>query len=161
MDGKISPVRTGNVDTSARGTYSVTYTCVDAAGNSAVPVTRIIKTIFSTAQPTVSVEGGMSVDEGGILDFVVSLSHQYQYPVDVYYVTVPWCSATAGSDYVHTDDFVRFEPGQTEHTVGITTIQDEDGIQEGDETVCLEILLTVNYVLSSTDYSAEGTITEP
>ena len=42
VDGIIEPTSTDNVDTSHAGTYTVTYSCRDAAGNSAPGVSRIV-----------------------------------------------------------------------------------------------------------------------
>ena len=41
----------GTVDTSNPGTYTVTYTCTDASGNSATPVTRTVTVIAMGAEP--------------------------------------------------------------------------------------------------------------
>ena len=40
VDGTIEPTSTDNVDTSQAGTYTLTYSCQDAAGNDATPVER-------------------------------------------------------------------------------------------------------------------------
>ena len=55
LDGNISAniVTSGSVDTSTTGTYTITYTVSDAAGNSATPVTR-------TVQVTAATNGGGS-----------------------------------------------------------------------------------------------------
>ena len=40
VDGVLSPIVTGSVDTSTDGTYTLTYNISDAAGNAATPATR-------------------------------------------------------------------------------------------------------------------------
>ncbi len=135
LDGPITPTTSGSVNASARGTYTITYACMDTAGNGATPVTRTVQFTFSTIQPTVSIAGGATATEGDSLDFVINLSHVYEYPVEFNYVTVDG-DAIAGNDYVFVNGLIIFEPGQTEHTISIETIRDD--IQEGDEEMYFE-----------------------
>ena len=151
------PTVSGSVNASARGTYTVTYACMDTAGNSATPVTRTVQFTFSTTQPTVSIAGGTTATEGNSLDFVINLSHLYEYSVDVYFVTIDG-DAIAGSDYTFANDFVRFEPGQTSHTVSIETTIDD--IQEGDEIMYFEIVFATGAKVSNTQDAAVGTISD-
>ena len=155
IDGKITPKMSGSVNSSARGTYTITYNCIDTAGNSAIPATRTVQFIISTVQPIVSVVGAATT-EGNSLDFVISLSHPYEYPVDAYYVTVDG-QAIAGSDYTFTSDFVRFEPGQIEHTVSVETTIDDS--QEGDEKMYFELTFVTDAKISN-EYIATGTISD-
>ncbi|PID83294.1 hypothetical protein CSB11_02020 [Candidatus Campbellbacteria bacterium] len=45
VDGAVTPTVTENVNTAVLGSYTVTYNCTDAAGNSAVPRTIIINIV--------------------------------------------------------------------------------------------------------------------
>lgn len=45
VDGNIIPIRTGVVDTSTLGTYSITWNCNDAAGNAAVEVVQTVNVV--------------------------------------------------------------------------------------------------------------------
>ncbi|MDE0526313.1 MAG: hypothetical protein OXI27_06950 [Thaumarchaeota archaeon] len=99
----------------------------------------------------------MAATEGDSLDFVISLSHPYAYAVDVYYITID-AGANAGSDYVFANDLVRFDPGQTKHTVSIETTADD--IQEGDESVRFELVDAYNAKISEGQWLAVGTISD-
>ena len=76
LDGTIAPIMSGLVNMSAPGAYIITYTCTDASGNSAQPINRTVQVTSSTIIPTTSFAGGATKDA---LDFVVSLSHTYEY----------------------------------------------------------------------------------
>jgi hypothetical protein len=57
MDGTDSVTVTGTVNTAVVGTYTLTYTAVDAAGNQALPVTRTVTVEAAVLSP---VSGGWS-----------------------------------------------------------------------------------------------------
>ena len=66
VDGTIIPtVASDTVDTTQVGTYAVTYSCTDAAGNDAIPVDRIV-TVTDRANTAPVAEAGphLQVDEG-------------------------------------------------------------------------------------------------
>ena len=66
VDGTIIPTVVSNtVDTTQVGTYAVTYSCTDAAGNDAIPVDRIV-TVTDRANTAPVAEAGphLQVDEG-------------------------------------------------------------------------------------------------
>lgn len=66
VDGELSPEVQNPVDTKVIGTYTITYTAVDSAGNAAAPVTR---TVHVEAKPATGGGGG-----GGVgLVFLASL----------------------------------------------------------------------------------------
>ena len=58
-DGDItsSIVRTGAVNTSVTGTYTLTYTVMDASGNSAEPVTRTVRVVSDGVTPVITILG--------------------------------------------------------------------------------------------------------
>ena len=65
VDGNITPTLTGTVNTAQVGTYTLTYSCVDTAGNQATPVSRtvIVETSVTpdTTPPVLLLTGSSSV----------------------------------------------------------------------------------------------------
>ena len=61
VDGTITPTSSGTVDASQAGTYTVTYSCRDAAGNDATPVEREViveaAPVSDTTPPTLALIG--------------------------------------------------------------------------------------------------------
>ena len=61
VDGAITPTSSGTVDASQAGTYTVTYSCRDAAGNDATPVEREViveaAPVSDTTPPTLALIG--------------------------------------------------------------------------------------------------------
>ncbi len=53
VDGALTPVVTGSVDTTTAGSYTLTYTATDAAGNSA-NVSRLVTVVASASAPSSS-----------------------------------------------------------------------------------------------------------
>ena len=158
VDGAIKPTVNGSVNVSVRDTYKITYMCTDMAGNVATAVTRTVQLTLPNVIPTAFVVGDMTATEGNDLDFIISLNHPYARAVDVYYITID-VEAVAGSDYTFDNDLVRFEPGQTTHTVSVNTTT--DSIQEGDEKMRLEIVAADNAEISADMWLAIGTISDP
>ena len=64
VDGTITPTSSGTVNTGTAGTYTLTYSCSDAAGNDATPVERevIVEAAPApdTTPPTLSLTGSAS-----------------------------------------------------------------------------------------------------
>lgn len=56
------------------------------------------------------------------------------------------------------NDFVIFDPRQTQHTISIETTA--DGTSEGDDRMYLEIVLTTNADISGEQWFAVGTISD-
>ena len=61
VDTSVDVVTTGSVDSDTAGTYTVTYTATDAAGNMAAAVTRKI-TVGDTTVPVITLTGDASVN---------------------------------------------------------------------------------------------------
>ena len=61
VDGAITPTSSGTVDASQAGTYTLTYSCQDAAGNDATPVEREViveaAPVSDTTPPTLALIG--------------------------------------------------------------------------------------------------------
>ena len=64
FDGAIAPTPTGEVDTSTPGDYTIAYSCVDAAGNQADPVSRTV-TVQDTTAPAIDLTGAGHVNHRG------------------------------------------------------------------------------------------------
>ena len=64
-DGSVTVSTSGTVDTSTVGTYTLTYSAIDAAGNTAAPMTRTVN-VVDTTKPVLTVNGvNPVVVEGG------------------------------------------------------------------------------------------------
>ena len=60
VDGTVTVTTTGTVDSSAVGTYTITYTASDSSGNAATAVTRTI-TVADTIAPVISLVGAATI----------------------------------------------------------------------------------------------------
>ncbi|OUS25374.1 hypothetical protein A9Q98_12435 [Thalassotalea sp. 42_200_T64] len=60
VDGTVTVTTTGSVDTAAIGSYTITYTATDAAGNSTT-MTRTV-TVADMVAPVISLTGGAEVN---------------------------------------------------------------------------------------------------
>ncbi|MBU6950260.1 Calx-beta domain-containing protein [Hahella sp. HN01] len=95
---------------------------------------------------------GSSVDEAaGQATLKLILNRASNAPVTVQYMTQDG-AATSGEDYVAASGSVTFEPGETEKTIAIEIIDDED--EEADEPFTVRITATENGVVAS----AVGTV---
>ncbi|MXX07032.1 MAG: hypothetical protein F4Z71_09750, partial [Gammaproteobacteria bacterium] len=105
-------------------------------------------------EPALSVaDARVNEADGAALEFVVSLSEPASEAVSVSYATRNG-SATAGEDYDAAQGALRFEPGDTEHTVSVTVL--DDAHDEGEETLTLELSAPQGAVLGRA--AATGTI---
>jgi uncharacterized repeat protein (TIGR01451 family) len=104
--------------------------------------------------PSVSV-GDVSVVEGGVATFTVTLSNPSSVDVVVGYSTVGG-AAVSGTDFTSTSGSVTIPAGSTEATVDVATTPDTT--DEGDETFQLDLTSATNGTLSPTGEPATGTI---
>ena len=107
---------------------------------------------------TTVVEPGLSVDdvtvaEGALATFTLTLSAAPAFPVDVDYATSPG-SAASGSDFVPRAGTVRFEALETTKTVAVATVDDPD--DEPGEIFTLDLTNPVGAAL--VDAEGEATI---
>jgi hypothetical protein len=66
FDANITVVTSESVDINTVGTYIITYSAVDAAGNSATPVTKAVNIIADTVAPVITLIGSntINIDQG-------------------------------------------------------------------------------------------------
>ena len=107
------------------------------------------------APPTVSIYDAPAVSEGESAEFAVRLSAASDVAVSVSYATVDG-TAEAGSDYTAASGVVSFEPGETEQTITVATL--DDGEVEAEETFTVELSAPSGALVG--DGTATGTITD-
>ena len=108
----------------------------------------------SVSSPTMAVTDAQATEgEDATLDFVVTLAAAAPAAVTVDYETRNG-TATAGDDYVAASGTLRFEPGETEKTVAVAIIDDDE--EDAGETFTLVLRNAVGAQLA--DAEAEGTI---
>ncbi len=114
-----------------------------AAATSAVIAIRNDDLPVITMAPLSTIEGN---DPARYLTTAVSLSAASQQIITVNYVLADG-SATAGSDYLPDSGIITFSPGQTEQTLGILVLGDQQA--EADEAFTLHLSDPVNARLDS------------
>ena len=108
----------------------------------------------SVSSPTMAVTDAQATEGAdATLDFVVTLAAAAPAAVTVDYATRNG-TATAGDDYVAASGTLRFEPGETEKTVAVVIIDDDE--EDAGETFTLVLRNAVGAQLA--DAEAEGTI---
>ena len=168
-------VRSGRVTIAARGrsaTISVpTYRDADAdegdermalnvpnPSNATVTPRYPIGTIRDgppIGAPEISVSDAEGVREGGRLAFEVTLDPAPQSEVTVQYRTVDG-TAVAPDDYTAARGTLTFAAGEASETVEVQAI--DDGVNEVDETLQVELVRVVSGDAAIVDGSGEGTI---
>ena len=106
---------------------------------------------------TLQVRAGAAVTEGTPATFTVRLAQPQSDGVTVHWTTADG-TATAGSDYVAASGKVVFAPGDTTHTVTVTTLHDT--VTEPDETFTVTLDDPNGGELDPSATSATGTITD-
>ena len=91
-DGTISPVTTGSVDASTPGTYTISYSCTDSAGNKAT-ASRTVEVLDTSSQtvdtppvqqdPVVTITAGSGITEGSTATFTITSSPAPASPITV------------------------------------------------------------------------------
>ncbi|MCY3933377.1 MAG: hypothetical protein OXH70_16845 [Acidobacteria bacterium] len=106
------------------------------------------------AEPELSV-GDVSVTEGSMADFAVTLAPSGESTVTVDYTTVDG-TAAAGADYTATSGTLTFAAGETSKTISVQTVDDTAG--ESDEVFTVTLSGPSNAALS--DDTGQATITD-
>ena len=96
-----------------------------------------------------------AVEEGDPAEFVVTLSSAASQAVTVAFATEEG-TAKAGSDYTATADTLRFEPGDTEKTITVSTVDDD----VAEETEAFTVKLRNPSGATLADDTGTGTITD-
>ena len=105
--------------------------------------------------PTLSIDDATAVSEGEAAEFTVRLSAPSSAAVAVSYATVDG-TALAGSDYTAASGVLRFEPGETERTITVATLADEQ--VEGTEGFTVELRAPSGATIA--DSTGAGTISD-
>ena len=105
--------------------------------------------------PGLSIDDAPAVREGETAEFVVRLSASSGVAATVSYRTFDG-TALAGFDYVAAEGTLRFEPGETTHTVAVATLTDD--LVEGPEGFTVELSDPSGATVA--DGTATGTITD-
>lgn len=155
--------------TSGQTTKTITVTTLNdflAEGNedfylnlttaSAAVITTAQGTGTITPPPAGVVVNDVSVAEGGVATFTLTLSGTPISDVVVNYATAD-NTATAGSDYTAASGSVTFTAGQTTKTVSVTTLN--DFLAESNESFYLNLSTASGAVIN--DSQGVGTITPP
>ena len=122
----------------------------------AVTVSSVTVTIIEQTVPTLSVAGG-SAQEGGSVDFVVTLSTASSKSVAVGYATADDTAVSPG-DYAAASSSLTFAPGETSKTVAVATFNDI--LHEPTETFTLGLTNPTNAEIQSGAGTGTGTITD-
>ena len=93
------------------------------------------QTVTNNTLPDVSIAPA-SATEGDSIEFTVTITPGPAVQTDVFYFTASE-TATEGVDFEDISGLLTFNPGETEKTVTVTTIEDE--IDEGSETFILSV----------------------
>ena len=107
------------------------------------------------APPELVIDDAPPVSEGETAEFTVRLSAASGVAVTVSYRTVDG-TAVAGSDYTSTSGALRFDPGETTHTIAVPLLEDESA--EAEEVFTVELSAPSGATL--TDGTGTGTITD-
>ena len=107
------------------------------------------------APPELVIDDAPPVSEGETAEFTVRLSGASGVAVTVSYRTVDG-TAVAGSDYTSTSGALRFDPGETTHTIAVPLLEDESA--EAEEVFTVELSAPSGATL--TDGTGTGTITD-
>lgn len=120
--------------------------------NSYVVDGTAVATIVDGEQPTISI-GDVTVTEGQAATFPVRMSKAWNKAVRVSYSTAG-VTATSGSDFYAASGYLTLQPGVTNATVTVFTI--DDGTSENSETFDVNLSDAVNATI--VDPSGRGTI---
>jgi len=82
VDGNVSVSISGNVDTATVGSYTVTYTAQDSAGNEASVSREVV--VESKYKILITRKEGNTAKYGRSAYFTISLSHKPTHPVEIY-----------------------------------------------------------------------------
>ena len=111
-------------DATVEETEGFTVQLSDPAGATVADGTALGTTTDDDDPPGLSIDDAPAVREGETAEFVVRLSASSGVAATVSYRTFDG-TALAGFDYVAAEGTLRFEPGETTHTVAVATLTDD------------------------------------
>ena len=139
----------------------ISLTIRDSPGHRIDPdaATARFAVVDTDPPPTLSLAGARASENGGTVDFLVSLASDVpsRRTVSVEYATADG-TAGAGEDYTATSGTLTFQPGQSSATVSVPV--SDDYLAENDESFTLTLANPVNVTLPDgvDSVSATGTI---
>ena len=149
----VSVSTTEDTDTEGDETFTLTLTTpTNATLGTKASATGTINDDDATGSPTLNVSGA-SADEGGAVNFTVSLSVDSEDEVTVQYATSSG-TATSGTDFTAKSGTLTFSAGTDSQTVSVSTTN--DSTDEENETFTLTLSSPTNATLG--DDTATGTI---
>ena len=142
-------------DATAEETEGFTVQLTDPSGATVADGTATGTITDDDEPPGLSIDDAPAVREGETAEFVVRLSASSDVAATVSYRTFDG-TALAGFDYVAAEGTLRFEPGETTHTVAVATLTDD--LVEGSEGFTVELSDPSGATVA--DGAATGTITD-
>ena len=142
-------------DPTAEETEGFTVQLSDPAGATVADGTALGTITDDDDPPGLSIDDAPAVREGETAEFVVRLGASSGVAATVSYRTFDG-TALAGFDYVAAEGTLRFEPGETTHTVAVATLTDD--LVEGPEGFTVELSDPSGATVA--DGTATGTITD-
>ena len=142
-------------DATVEETEGFTVQLSDPAGATVADGTALGTITDDDDPPGLSIDDAPAVREGETAEFVVRLSASSGVAATVSYRTFDG-TALAGFDYVAAEGTLRFEPGETTHTVAVATLTDD--LVEGPEGFTVELSDPSGATVA--DGTATGTITD-
>ena len=127
QDGIVPVTVSGNVDTSMIGTYTITYTAVDSAGNSAVKTRSVLVLEAPNSMPTANA----GVDKTTEVNMAVTITGSGS-DSDGTIVSYEW---RFGSTVIGTTAEINYTPTTSgDHTLTLT-VTDDDGATDSDSMI--------------------------
>ncbi|MEQ9407607.1 MAG: Calx-beta domain-containing protein [Fuerstiella sp.] len=148
-------VTVSTIDDSTVETTETFHVDLSNATNATIADDRGLGTILDNDFPVVSISDAPAVTEGGDAVFTVSLDRVSTTTVSVSYSSSD-DSATAGSDYSAASGSLTFNPGETQKTITVATI--DDSADELTETFHVDLTSATNATIGNS--SGLGTIND-
>ena len=148
-DGRLQAV-VDNQGPFESGTYQLTWTATDAAGNTATQVQAL------TVVPVVSAPRQLSVSESQSVTLTVTMTGAAETDVVIPYRLSG--SATLSTDFAVSAQVITIARGEVSGTLQINTVA--DSVAEGDEDISVELLEPISGASLATNVITTITITE-
>ncbi len=140
LDGTGEAIASGSVDTSALGSYTLTYTYTDAQGNAATPVTRTVNVVDTTAPVIIVSQATYTVEVGSTFTLPTATASD-NLDADVTVTATGTVDASTVGSYTLTYNFTDSE-GNAALAVTVTVVVEDTTAPvvtlAGDASVTLE-----------------------